>query len=259
MPPGHHGPGTISAKTARSLFRKGRAFSGEVEGLLNEATNAWMHVLSSPDEAPRLLSEGWQVAPYDPNGLLTHFPGVKVIPGFELAAYQYVSGGNGNGFVFAIPKGHRLPPPPPNLTFAWDADGVIQMHLPPGFPDSVRPDLDSFLVCGGDTESYFACSLVLRELRELGALWHGADWSTHDLLLEVESVSDPVWTWSEPRPDCFLPEVQHTRDDARVIRFYTKTDYERSRVVRHTDIYRSGQRIQAQAEVIADGGMGYIF
>src|SRR5262249_50736637 len=60
----------------------------------------------------RDVADGWSKSPVDPMNLLRVFDALRIRKGFVLRAYQFYSGGNGNGFVWAMPE--TVPFPDPN-------------------------------------------------------------------------------------------------------------------------------------------------
>jgi hypothetical protein len=54
-------------------------------------------------EAPRdTTPQEWSKSLVDPAGVVAVFPSLSIRPGFELRAYRYRAGGNGNGSVYAL-------------------------------------------------------------------------------------------------------------------------------------------------------------
>jgi hypothetical protein len=210
-------------------------------------------------DAEALTPGGWFLAPYDPNKLLRYFPQVKLKQGYLLDSYQYLEGGNGNGFVFAVPEGRRLPPPPNNLLLAWDNGTIPVLKTRKPLPAFVRSDIEAYLEADGSTLSYFQCSLLIRELRELGAVWHGAYWSTHEVLVDLDPHLISGWSWVEKPPGNILPQVQTNTPGSATVQFYTYTRYLREQICRHTDIYADRLRVSHQSELVAEGGPGYIY
>ncbi len=48
--------------------------------------------------------QGWSLSSIDPAVALKHLPNLKLKKGWRLVGYQFVSGGNGNGVVHAVPE-----------------------------------------------------------------------------------------------------------------------------------------------------------
>ena len=108
--------------------------------------------------------------------LLGVFTALRVKPGFVLRAYQFRSGGNGNGVVWAMPTDALLPEPSecPRLT---------DQFLEPPKPPLALDDLMDAIEGDGTPWSYLSSSLFAREAQEVGAMWHGCHWSTHKICL----------------------------------------------------------------------------
>ncbi|MBO8128637.1 MAG: hypothetical protein H0Z39_05490 [Peptococcaceae bacterium] len=55
--------------------------------------------------------------------------------------------------------------------------------------------------------SYLHASIFARELTEFGAMWHGCNWSTHEILddnpsefpYSINYSTDENWDWLEPK------------------------------------------------------------
>lgn len=201
---------------------------------------------------------GWFNAPYDLTDLLRFFPLVRLRDGYRLESYQYLAGPNGNGFVFAVPADRRLPPPPAELELAW-RQGIIPTLRAAGLPEWVWDDIETFLGPEGSPLSYLQCSLLIRELRELGAMWHGAHWSTHEIVTELDPELFARLTWSGEPPEQLLPTVEITGPGEATVRFHTFTGYVQERLVCHTDRYAGGICVNQSGETIAVGAGGYIY
>ena len=100
---------------------------------------------------------------------------IRLKEGFKLEAYQYYVPMGGNGFVFAIPEQEALPEPTEGMRLDFTERGQQPTlnHLELGMPGWMRTDVDAFLEGDGSPSSYFEASMLSRELRELGAMWHG--------------------------------------------------------------------------------------
>lgn len=250
----------ISPETFRDALAGARAHASRIERELSAAASGQGR--RARREANQLrpgVLQGWFRAPYDPSELLRYFPRVKLKAGFRLDSYQYMCGANGNGFVFAIPEDRRLPDPPPELTFGWKGGIIPAMQEKPPLPNWARRDIEAFLEPDGTPASYFDCSLLIRELKELGAVWHGAWWSTHEIVTDLEPYLQDPWEWTDEPPDPVLPQVQLTDAGIATVKFYTVTYYVQAQICCHTDTYEGGTRTQSQMKTVAVGGGGYIY
>ncbi len=160
------------------------------------------------------------IAVYDPNRLLEAFPSLRLRPGFKLASYQYLSGGNGNGFTFAIPADRHLPTPPSmnsnhnRWPMAEPDDPVFDQAQ--ALLKWASPEVNRFLVGDGSPRSFFEASILEREVHELGAIWHGCSWAARSILTGREGfpgtdwlsgLDDPEWNWRRKRPKIWSPSV----------------------------------------------------
>ncbi|MGO8752105.1 MAG: hypothetical protein ACLQNE_39715 [Thermoguttaceae bacterium] len=124
-----------------------------------------------PEECP----EGWSKSTVDPMAVLAVCKPLFAKKGFVLRAYQFREGGNGNGFVWAMPVDAEFPEPQvcPKL------QGVF---LEPPKPPAALDDFMAAIDGNGSAWSYICASILARELAEFGAMWHGCDWDTHTIL-----------------------------------------------------------------------------
>lgn len=65
---------------------------------------------AEPDETGSSWNEpeGWSISACDPNGLLGVFKALRLKAGFALHAYEFRSGGNGNGVIWPVPANAPL-------------------------------------------------------------------------------------------------------------------------------------------------------
>ncbi len=211
------------------------------------------------------LPRGWSVSRRNPGKVLCAFPGLKLKPGFRLAAYQYFDGGNGNGFVYALPQDAVLPEP---HTVAKPED-LRTLTKPPGtlghFMEAIEGD--------PSVESYAQASLLVRELYEFGAFWHGIHWDVEHLVTGnpwSPENSDPgahdlpspkgEWHWNAPPPEDWRPKVT-IGGEFIAVTFHTFSALGEETLTRHTDTYLSGSYVPRFAEParIATGRESFIF
>ncbi len=57
------------------------------------------------------LPQGWSISQGNPETIIQGYSHLNVNPTYQLKAYQYYSGGNGNGVIWAIPKNNDFPQP----------------------------------------------------------------------------------------------------------------------------------------------------
>jgi len=200
--------------------------------------------------------------------LLACFPALRLKKGFALRAYVYRDGfGNGNGLVWAMPA--DLPFPEPET--CPGAEGTfVSPPRPPGALDDFMEAVEG----DGSPWSYLCASVMARELREFGALWHGCYWSTHVVLgsypwefcrrcteaFSEHPPSDPDnWRWLEPEPTRWEPQIS-VGNDAVTVTFYTYTALGCEQIVRHVDTFRPGSyTFGSDVKIVATGLSGYVF
>lgn len=217
-------------------------------------------------------TDGWTKSATDPTKLLRVFKPLRLKDGFVLRAYQYRSGENGNGIVFAMPVGRPFPAPdecrPEPPEHSWN-------YEPVPFPAEAEWDVMQLIEGDGEPWSYVLASLLAKELQEFGALWHGSSWSTHTILGENPLVAgresgtrhpddgphgDPNdWAWAERKPRKWEPTVGKD-SGCVVVRFYTYSGLGREAIYRHLDTYEPGSyAFETERTIIAEGRGGYVF
>jgi hypothetical protein len=217
-------------------------------------------------KVPREGPDGWSNSSVDPAKVLGAFPALKLREGFTLRAYEFKAGGNGNGVVWALPADAPFPEPK-------DCATLDDPRKTPKPLDALDDVLEA--VAGSDTpDAYLQASLLRRQLKEFGAIWHGLSWSTHHVVdadpaagpreqpggpMTKPRSSSKDWKWHEPAPADWRPRVALEADRA-VVTFYTFTGYRRETITRHVDEYRRGKyRARVEAKAIAEGLPGYVF
>ena len=216
---------------------------------------------------PESTLDGWSKSAVDPKTVLTLYPALRLRDGFTLRAYQFKSEGNGNGYVWAMPVDAEYPEPKdcPRLE-----SNLFNAPKPYDALDDVMEAVE-----GNDTAgAYLQASLLRRELKDFGALWHGVTWGTHYVVDEnpltkvADENADPMrqpmsqsrdWKWLERPPMDWTPHVVLEPDRA-VVTFYTYSGYEKEAIYRHVDVYRRGKyRPRVEQTKIAEGKQGYMF
>ncbi len=232
---------------------KSRIIPARIAGkLLRDARRLARQITDGLGDTP----PGWSVASYDPNRLLGPFSCLRLRDGFRLAAYQFHDGGgNGNGFVAVIPDDRSLPDPPESgFDFAWSPPGSAVLSSAEGLvPEWVRLDIGHFLEGDDSPLSYFQASILLRELGELGAMWHGCSWATHELVTSHKRIPGRGWKWKRKEPQEWQPVVRRNRVRQWQVIFYTKSDLGQSRVVRHRDTFTDVYNFDSEEVEIALG------
>ncbi len=215
---------------------------------------------------PEKIPEGWSKSKINPAKLLQGFDSLWVKKGFALRAYLFREGGNGNGFVWAMPADADFPEP--------DQCHRVDIHfLSPPKPPLALDDVMEAIDGDQSAWSYLSASLFKREVREFGAMWHGIDWGTHSILgqnpLEmgqtdgdtpIDFPRDPTqWNWTTPAPKEWRPQVNMGKGNVKVT-IYTISDCGQYALYRHVDTYRRGRySSKTTTSPLATGPSGTIF
>jgi len=207
--------------------------------------------------------DGWSKSDCDPMVILAAFPSLRMKPGYVLRAYQFRSGGNGNGVVWAMHENSVFPQPD-------DCPKIAGVFLEPPKPSDALDDLMDAIDGDGSPWSYLSASMFRREISEFGAMWHGCDWGSHTILGgnplrakrtgTLESVSPAGnWTWKEPHPKEWKPQVVEA-DGAIKVTFHTYTGLCPERILRHTDSFTPGSyRFANEGVEVASAPGGYVY
>lgn len=218
-------------------------------------------------ESAKDATNGWSKSKGDPTKILQAFDALRLKKGFVLRAYQFREGGNGNGFVWALPESAAFPEP-------GDCPRVDIHFLKPPKPPAALDDVMGAIEGDGSPRAHLQASLLKRELGEFGAMWHGLDWSTHRILganplkapasgkgqSPFDSVGDPKdWKWSAPEPAEWNPQVVFDKG-AVVVTFHTFSGHGTSAIHRHVDTFMPGScGFKTERTSIATGGRGFLF
>jgi hypothetical protein len=217
-------------------------------------------------ELPEGVPSGWSKSLVDPMALLAVFEPLRLKDGYTLRAYQFREGGNGNGFVWALPVDADFPDPE-------DCPRLANIFLEPPKPPAALDDFMEAIDGDGTPWSYICASILAREMAEFGAMWHGCDWDTHTIL-GVDPLknagadasddsrvmgSEADWQWDGTRPKRWNPRVSQGSETVKV-KFFTHSGLGQEAVYRHTDTYKLGTyRFKSERKQIATGPGGYVF
>ena len=219
---------------------------------------------------------GWSPWPLDAQALFAAAsPALRLRPGWALRARAYRDSMGGNGVICALPQESARAD-----GGGWRADSPLAPRLYPG----ERPFHEA-VIGDGSLVSYLHASMLLREVHEFAAEWHGVSWWTHTL---VDAPSERDWTWTEfiePRP----PERNATSGDDRGFRrrvfsyrerdfrprvervsrepgelqvsFYSESELGSTSLVLHIDRYRDGSYtpLSCKSHVCASAPGGFVF
>lgn len=215
--------------------------------------------------------QGWSLynsAPIQVGKALRHLKQKKDV---ALYAYQYVSGQNGNAFVFALPGGFALPEPA-DCAVESEVKSGVEFGVPTP-PAALHHFMDAF-ERPTTIQGYSEASLLMRALQELGAMWHGCSWECETIIDKHPSdfVFRPLsscglpntprdeWTWSAPEPEDWYGVVKISKDGSAVVRFYTWSPVGVTSVFENIDEYAAGSATaKTRRDCIASGGAGIVF
>jgi hypothetical protein len=208
--------------------------------------------LQVPETDETYPGDGLYLSPVDPSDAVRIVTHVHLKPGYVLQGYQYISGSNGNGFVYAIPEEARLPDPYEHVHRLKEV--VPGVHLPYPEPPNALPHFMDAIEGDGSPRSFLEASILMRELEEFGAIWHGCDWADHEIiyadpfdpanrlpkrLAEYGSWSSDDWSWIAPKPRDWRPCVKLEGGGA-TFEFISFSAFDGSGLFRHLDTYKQG-------------------
>ena len=238
------------------------------------------YAIQKMQEPLQELPDGWSISPVDPNWVLALFPTLRLRDGRRLIAYQYVAGGNGNGFVFAWPNDTPVPEPPADREsspFCMERF-MARLHSGPAAEDAgehLSSGVMQAIEGDGSARSYLDASLFCREIHEFGALWHGTDWGTHRLI-DRDPFTEGIlvhggdrgsrtrlepagWMWEGDVLREWLPAVTMTENESRV-EFSTYSGLGLESLNFYCDTYTRGRYVcRSTLRCIARGFRGYVF
>ncbi len=193
--------------------------------------------------------------------ILAVFTTLRIKPGFTLHAYEFSEGGNGNGVVWAMPRGTPLPPPD-------DCPRMEDVFLRPPKPIDALDDAMQAIEGDGSLFSFLSASVLARELGEVGAKWHGISWGRqrfvgrkpqHRETGRLPEATTSQWTWLDQVPRQWRPQTAQTEAGVAV-RFYLYDDVGTERLIEVTDSFSPGSyAFSTASKEIAVGGSGVIF
>jgi hypothetical protein len=217
------------------------------------------------------LPEGWCIFPLNPIRVGDVLKNLRLKPGIVFRAYQFKSGGNGNGFVYALPFDSDFPDPAERPRTKCVANG-LEFDAP--CPPYALPNFIEAFDGDRSPQSFFEASVLIRELEELGAMWHGGGWSTH-MVLDADpfvlqgktqgrvnkEINTPTedWTWLSGKPNDWRPRVEIQGKES-LVRFYSFSGLGQEVIYEHLDRYSQGNYVPERSVTeVAHGAGGYIF
>ena len=222
-----------------------------------------------PDEWPEpIRSEGWFASACDANNLIGVFKTLRLRAGFALHAYEYRSGGNGNGIIWAVPADAPLLAPD-------DCPRLEDIFLGPPRPPGAVPLMQA-IEGDGSPWSYVSASILRREEAEFGARWHGCVWSDQTILSKPPRQADdpdvsgaewkltgdaPVgnWTWRGAVPRTWEPTYAE-RGTTRKVVMHIRNPVVTDTIYRATDTYRADSYdCKTGTTVLCTGDSGIVY
>lgn len=208
--------------------------------------------------------EGWSKSSINPMQVLEVFAPLRIKKGYILRAYQYREGNDSQGIVWAMPVNADFPDPE-------HCPRIENILLGPPKPHKVLEDFMEAIKGDGSPWSYFCASLLARELRELGAAFHGCNWTTHAILgtnplmepAKLNAMHSPSggieqWTWLEPEPSEWQPHVVG-EGSSNTVNFLTFSGYRQEVIYRHADRFSRGTyQFTTESTLVASGPKGYV-
>jgi len=208
---------------------------------------------------PRHYPEGWSKSKMCPMKVLKAFPSLQIKKGYVLRAYQFISGSNGNGIVWAMPEDSVFPEPE-ECSKSKDS---FPSNCP--MPEDALENVMDIIEGDGSNLSYISASILAREISEFGACWHGCSWSSHTILddqlscdeFTLEEMDD--WDWHEEKPNEWRSSVQKIKNKV-VVTFYTYTGFDRAGIVRHSDTFSFGSYcFTSDSTMVAESGRRCVY
>lgn len=201
---------------------------------------------------------GWHKSSNNPESIVKSFSHLGMKEGYKLRAYQYTSGGNGNGVVWALPKDKELPDP--------SECEYLDSFLSSPRPTFALPDFMEAIEGDRTPLSYLQASIVFHKLHEFGAMWHGVSWG-RDVILPVKEdmvILSNQYEWvfedGESEPEIVHPHFYYNEEGNAVVVFYTVNDIGTVTLNRYEHIFNKDNYILSDKRtIIATAGGGIIF
>jgi hypothetical protein len=189
---------------------------------------------SLPEEtthAPNAQGQ-WFISASNPGAAITKLPGVQLKPNLRLASYLHRFGEDGIGAIWALPEALSTTA---NLEKALADSGDYD------YPPHPEGALENFMeAIEGDRSapSFVIASILLRELREFGALGKHCDWSHHRIIQDIPTQVE--WNWRGEVPSDLSPKVRIFSDGKAAVEFFTCRVTPPVAIFQHIDQYPAG-------------------
>ncbi len=241
-----------------------------VNRLRNAAARARAPAEPTEPDDPWLEPEerdGWSVSDCDPNDLIGVFKALRLKAGFAVHAYEFRSGDDGNGIVWAVPADAPLLAPE-------DCPKLDDMCLGPPKPPGAIPLMEA-IEGDGSPWSYLSASILGREAAEFGARWHGCVWSDQTILSKAPRQAEgpdasrgwklrgdaPIgdWTWHRAAPNTWEPTYSES-GTTRTVVLYIRHPVGQDTIYRATDTYPADSYdCETETTVVCTGAGGIIY
>lgn len=219
-----------------------------------DATRPNILVDSKPAEIYEDYSRGWSRSPVNPESIVMRYSNLKIKKGYKLRAYQFTEGRNGNGIVWAIPTEKELPA----LSKCERFHDFFSLPKPSfvlsNFMEAVEGDKTPL--------SYLQASIVLHQLYEFGAMWHGISWGRDVILPLKEGLYETEYEWEmiEQNPEIIGPYFYYNSKGNPVIVFHTINDIRTVTLNRYIHTFnKDDYMVEVERKRIGTAGEGIIF
>ena len=164
-------------------------------------------ILDDTDEDDIDWDDGWNLDKRGPCDIVRGFSNIKIKSEYKLIGYRYISGGNGNGVVWAIPKDIRAPE-------VHECEILKEYFLSPPKPKEALKDYMEAISGDKSPISYLQAAIVNHELAEYGASWHEVSWGRDTILpfskerMDYIEINEPklyMWEMNEEEPEIIDP------------------------------------------------------
>jgi hypothetical protein len=175
----------------------------------------------------------WFISSTNPGDVLIKLPGLRLKPEIRWVSYLYRLDGNGVGMVWAIPEAASATA---ELEQALVNSGD---HQHPPKPNQALTNIMDAVEGDRTPTSFVIASLLLRELKEFGAVGKYCDWSHHRLIQAIPT--QVKWQWRIEAPKDFSPKVKVLPDGRAAVEFFTCRVTPPIAIFQHIDQYPTEQ------------------
>ncbi len=182
---------------------------------------------SGSEDAPNVEGR-WYVSSINPGDALLQLKGLTVKSGWRLVPYLLRTPDGGVGHICAVPEDSSTTTA---LVSALPEDG--EWHYPP-YPKGSMSHTMMALEGDRSSASYMIASMLLREMKEFGAIGKDKQFTHHRI---IDSIPKQLqWRWKGKTPKNLSPKVKVTETGAAV-EFYSCRTQKPYAIFHHLDIY----------------------